>query len=357
MGACDFVTWESAHSAAPIDASCMQILAALGCVSAPEGGARLASSTGILRTARANDDALLDLGKVGAGRVVVLDAVLGGWDAGSISRSYNAHALRGEHSFEALSCALIKHTDERAMTFAELAGRHDDPARLAWLADAIKTALGKTANATAILTPPILGAKRSRAAELSALVGIRCGEALAPFSSPAGRRFEGARDRALELAHVAAIEGWVAHVAVADKVTVELEEGDSLECDAVILATGGLLGGGIVYSPAEGILATAMPPYPRRVFQCSIDAPVRVGHDGKELVVPGSMFGLAAEQLAWPFTDDPMMERIGVLAEETRVSDRVYVAGDLTADRPRTWLEALTSGALAGASAGAFFAS
>ena len=351
IGAYDFVPWESSRVSAPMIASCMQILAQIGGVSTPEGGARLASSTGILRPAHAHDDALLDLGKVRAGRVLVLDAALGGWDARSISRSYNAHALRGEHSFEPLACSVVKHTDERSMTFAELAGRHDDPARLAWLAEAIKAALTTTENATAILLPPILGADRSRAAELSKLVGVPCGEAITPFSSPAGRRFEAARDRALERAHVATVDGWATLVAVADKVTVELEEGDALEADAIVLATGGLLGGGIVYSPAEGILATAMPPYPRRVFACAVDAPVRVGHDGKELVVPGSMFGLAAEQIAWPFTDEPIMERVGVLAEQTRASDRVYVAGDVTADRPRTWLDALASGVSAGAAA------
>lgn len=351
VGAYDATPWESSRAGRPLDASCMQVLAQIGCISHPDAGALLASSTGILRPARAYDDALLDLSKVRAGRVLVLDAAVDGWDAGSLSRSYSAHALRGERSFESLGGSFVKHTDERAMTFAELASRHDDPARLAWLAAAIKAALNGSANVSAVLTPPILGADRSRGTELSALVGIPCGEAIAPFSSPAGRRFDAARDRALERAGVTTLDAWVTLISVLDKVTVEFEEGAQLEADVVVLATGGLLGGGIVYTPAEHILATAVPPYPRRVFACGVDAPVRVGHDGKELLVPGSMFGLAAEQLAWPFTDHPIMERVGVLADQSRASDRVYVAGDLVADRPRTWLDALASGAGAGLAA------
>ncbi len=357
VGAYDATPWEvrgeSSLTNVPLSASCMQILEQIGCVSCPESGAVLASSTGILRPARAHDDALLDLSVLRSGRVLLLDATIDGWDASSLSRSYNAHSLRGERSFETLLGNFIKHTDERAMTFAELAGRHDAPARLGWLATAIKKALKSTDSVCAILTPPILGAERARAKELGALVGVPCGEAIAPFSSPTGRRFDAGRDRALQHAQVTTVDGWVTRITVADVVAIELEDGAALEADAVVLATGGLLGGGIVYAPAEHILATAVPPYPRRVFECGVDAPVRVGHDGKELLVPGSMFGLAAEQLAWPFTNDPIMERVGVLADQSRASDRVFVAGDLVADRSRTWLEALASGAHAGAAASA----
>ena len=119
----------------------------------------------------------------------------------------------------------------------------------------------------------------------------------------------------------------------------------------MVLATGGLIGGGIAYTPSEAILATALPPHPRHVFSCGIEAPVTIGADGKELLVPGSMFGLAPESICWPFSDDPLMERVGVLASGGRASGRVFVAGDLVADRPRTWLAAMASGVTAGRAA------
>ncbi len=345
VGAYDLSPWEDASRSAPLDASITNILAEIGAIATP-AEALLASSSGIVRRARAHDAALLDLAKLPAGRVLVVDAEFTGWDASALARGWNACTpARERHlSFEVVSGAFSKHTDERAMTFAELAARHDDDARLSWLGAALAEALARAGEATAIILPPILGADRSRAADLSKRLGKPCGEAIAPFSSPSGRRFEAARDRALSRAAVTTITGWCTRIAHDQVATVELEEGDALEADAVILATGGLLGGGIVYTPSDSILATAVPPYPRRVFACSVDAPVVIGHDGKEMLILGSMFGLSAEQSAWPFVRDPLMERIGVITEGSRASEGIYAAGDVVADRPRNWLAALMSG-------------
>lgn len=351
VGAYDATPWEATRDVGPIDAVCTRLLAELGGISAPTDGALLASSTGVLRAARAYDAALLDLAKVKAGRVLVLDAPLASWEASSLARSFNATHARRTLSFEAASGTFTKHVDERAMTYAELAARHDDDARLSWLATKVREAIASLGDVAAVLFPPILGADRSRAADLTNLVGVPCGEAIAAFSSPSGRRFDAARDRALSSAHVDAIDGWCKRIVREEHLTIELEEGDAIDADAVVLAIGGLLGGGIVYEPAEGILATAVPPYPRRVFACSVDAPVTIGSEGKELLVPGSMFGLSAEQIAWPFVRDPLTERVGVLTEGERASERIFAAGDVLADRPRTWLAALASGARAGTAA------
>ncbi len=136
---------------------------------------------------------------------------------------------------------------------------------------------------------------------------------------------------------------------------ITTSEGASLDADAVVLATGGLLGGGIEYTPAEAIVATALPPRPRPPLRASIDAPVSVGAYGRPLEVPGSLFGLAPEQIAWPFVHDGLLERAGVLVDEgdrcTNSPAGLFAAGELVADAPHAWLRALISGARAGVAA------
>lgn len=353
-GAIDLEPWERATTEpAELDAFCTALLARLGATVGP-ASALVASASGLVRPARGRDLALLDLASLPAGRVFVADADASGWDAAALCRAWNAapRARKRQLSFEPLAGHFLKHTGERAMTAVEIAARHDAPERLAWLGSALRDALAKAGACVAVVLPPWLGASAPRANALGSIVGVACGEAIALSGGPAGRRFEAQRDRALADAGVESAQGWVTRVTTErDEVTVELEGGDARTCDAVVLAVGGLVGGGIVYTPAEAILATAVPPYPRNVFSCAIDVAVAIGEGGKELVVPGSMFGLPAEQTSWPFSRDPLSERVGVLSRGSRAAERVYVAGDCMADRARTWVAAMQSGAAAGTGA------
>ena len=133
------------------------------------------------------------------------------------------------------------------------------------------------------------------------------------------------------------------------------DDGRSLDADAVVLATGGLLGGGVEYAPSEAILATALPPWSRAPLRVSLDAPVSLGAHGRPLEVPGSLFGLAPEQIAWPFSPDGLLGRAGVLVGDdggcVGISRGLFAAGELVADAPHTWLRALVRGAGAGVSA------
>jgi glycerol-3-phosphate dehydrogenase subunit B len=125
---------------------------------------------------------------------------------------------------------------------------------------------------------------------------------------------------------------------------VTLEGGLEHAADRVVLAMGGLLGGGIAYTPSEAVHGSELPTAPRHPFRASVEAPVTVGARGLELPVPGSLYGIGAEELAWPIARDPLMDRVGVVSDGPRASNNVYVAGDLMADRPRTWLAAMASG-------------
>jgi hypothetical protein len=135
---------------------------------------------------------------------------------------------------------------------------------------------------------------------------------------------------------------------------VDLEDGRRTEADAVVVAVGGLVGGGVEYAPGEAVLATALPPFSRPPFRLVIDAPLPLGAHGQPLDLPSTLFGVAPEQLAWPAARDPLMDRVGVLADARgRVLPGLFAAGELLADRSRTWLDALATGVVAGAAAAA----
>jgi hypothetical protein len=133
-----------------------------------------------------------------------------------------------------------------------------------------------------------------------------------------------------------------------------LESGDSLEdSDSVVVATGGLVGGGLEYCPGEAILSTELPPSARVPVRATVDGPLLIGVRGVPLGSPSSLFGAAPESHAWPFARESLLERAGILVDDggrVRGAPRgLFAAGDVAADRPRTWLIALSSGARAGA--------
>jgi glycerol-3-phosphate dehydrogenase subunit B len=257
----------------------------------------IATSDGTIRTARGRDASLADLSNV-KGAVLVAHVGHVAWDAAAIA----AGLAESDPRFAARDVGLVLHTDERAMSHAELAARHDDPTRLARAAERIRAALAEGGEFSAVLLPPWLGVSAPRARELSALVGIPCGEALVAIDGPAGLRFEHARDRWLQNASIPALKDRATRVRTTESCcTVELAGADALEADAVVLATGGVLAGGILYTPQQ-------------TFSLAYDAPVSLGLSGRPLLAPGSVFGLAPESLTWPAGD--ALERIGILPRQ-----------------------------------------
>lgn len=280
--------------------------------------------------------------------VGVVDCDRPGWDAEAIVRDSPRRAL--------VAATMLRHVDERALPDADFAARHDEPERLAWLAVRLRDGLARAgARAGALLLPPSLGIERARAAELSKLVGIPCGEAIGLPGAPPGLRFERARDRALAGAGIEVIRGRVGRVEASDgKWRVRIgDDGEAgHEASAVIIAAGGLVGGGLEYQSSEWMLAAALPPFAREPFRCTIEGPLPLGAHGAPLELPGSLYGVPPESIAWPFVGAPLMSRVGVLCDpEGRVARGLYAAGDLVADQRRTWLDALEGGVRAGIAA------
>jgi glycerol-3-phosphate dehydrogenase subunit B len=286
------------------------------------GACHIATSAGTIRAAAGRDRALADLDAM-RGPVLVARVSHPAWDGDALAAAFAELDSRG---FVARDVGLVLHPEERAMQHAEIAARHDDAARLARAAERIRDALSG-GNFGAVLLPPWLGIDRPRARELSDLVGLPCGEVLVPVDGPAGLRFERARDRSLQNANVETISGWISNVS-------------SLDADAIVLATGGLLGG-LSYTPAT-----------RAPFALGYEAPVTLGRDGRPFVAPGSIFGVAPESLLWPYAPAPAIESVGILVDTTfRAAPNIWACGDALEGRPRTVLAALATGRAAGRAA------
>jgi glycerol-3-phosphate dehydrogenase subunit B len=357
-GALDLAPWRPAADTTPaLPPAARDVLDALGAHVLTDRGARLLTTAGVWRPAGGRDAALLDVAPFAGRPLGVVRCARPAWDADLLARAWGEPCVP-------IDASVLRYEDERAIPDADFAGRHDDAARLGWLAERLREALAKGSAGpalAALVLPPSLGVDRTRAAELSLRVGLACGEPLALPGGPSVLRFERARDRALAASGIERVQARARRVepaeARADAPTwrVTTDDGLSLEADAVVLATGGLLGGGVEYAPSEAILATALPPWSRPPMRATLDAPVSLGARGRPLEVPGSLFGLAPEQIAWPFSPDGLLERAGVLVGDdgacVGTPRGLFAAGELVADAPHTWLCALIRGASAGVSA------
>ena len=226
--------------------------------------ATIATMAGIVRPARAVDRALLDLSPLTAGIVFVPRADHPSWDAGALARAWNDTRIARARGVEfvAIDATLTRFVDERHLAHAELAARHDDPARLAWLAARVKDALGRRTEARVlgVIVPPWLGLDETREAALSAAVGLPCGEPLVGPGGPSGLRFERTRDRAFARREIAVVAARAKEIAQdGEEWHVTLERGAPLVADRIVLATGGLVGGGLAYAPSNAVLAGEVP--------------------------------------------------------------------------------------------------
>jgi glycerol-3-phosphate dehydrogenase subunit B len=368
-GAVDDLPWEQISRGArvlgesptravhPLSAPAAAFVAELGLwdVSAVERS-WIATVAGRIRPARGRDRALLDLGGREGSLVILPRADRAGWDADALAATLAADPFaRSQHlAFRAVDLPVLRFDDEHRIGDADLAIRHDDPARLAWLAGRLRTALATVTGASAILLGPWLGAAAPRAEALSAAVGVPCGEALVGVGSPAGLRFEVARDRLLDTLGVRRLRARVTRVGHASPVgslTVSLAGSEApLTADAVVLAIGGIAGGGVVYAPPEHLAGTELAPAAKLPFELSLAAPVLLSADGRtRLDVVSSMQGTELDVSAWPVHGRAgALEIVGILSTAAQAGDGIYAAGDVVAGRPRTVLEAVASGLAAG---------
>ncbi len=370
-GAIDDLDWSEREAAADllghtpaagaIEADVHELVASLaGWDLALEGERlpRLVSTAGIVRTARGRDRGLLDLGSV-LGRTVLLPrAPRAGWDADTLVRS-----LRAENpgvQLQVVEAPVLRYADEARVSDADLAARHDDGARIKWLAARLAPFVARIgAERAAVLFGPWLGIQEERAGALSLALGCPAGEALHAGSGVPGLRFEVARDAWLSRAKVEVIRGRAKSAARRDEgggFRVEIDGRDPISCDAVVIATGGLVGGGIVYDPPEHRSGPEGPEKMRSPFRSAVEIEgARVAAQAAAGPASSS-FGPVLEGTAWPRIGAPgALERAGLLVDASAAcAPGVFAAGDTVHDAPRTILSAIRSALRAGAGAASF---
>jgi glycerol-3-phosphate dehydrogenase subunit B len=189
---------------------------------------------------------------LGAAELAVVDLpALEGWDARALARTL-AHELDAlglrKLPLGVVHPALPEGLRAEANP-ARLAAQLDRPGGRAALAESVR---GLGAEGRVLLFPPVLGLDASAAlvAALEAATGARVGEALAfPPHALCGYRLQRALDAALERAGVERVRGRVRSVAGADGDRLAFvlagDEGRRIEADAVVLATGRFVGGGL----------------------------------------------------------------------------------------------------------------
>ncbi|MFT3774133.1 MAG: FAD-binding protein [Minicystis sp.] len=364
-GAVDDVPWEQRLRAARLlgddsqarrlDAEVAAFVADLKLWDVPEERpVWIATIAGRVRPARGRDRAMLDLGPL-AGRTVILPrADRAAWDADAIAAALSADPVAAAKriTFRAVDAAVLRFDEERRIADGDLAARHDEEARRAWLVDRLRAALAVNADAGAVLLGPWLGAAAPRAEALSQALGVPVGEALAGAGSPAGMRFEAARDALLRSFEVQRIRGRVEEVRrEGERLAVTISGEAEVAADAVVLAIGGLAGGGVIYAPPEHGAGADLAPRGRVPFALSARAPVVLSLGGTtRMEIVASMHGPELDVTAWPTEGRPgTLETVGIRCDGVRAAEAIYAAGDVVAGRPRTLLAAVAAGIAAGA--------
>jgi glycerol-3-phosphate dehydrogenase subunit B len=332
-----------------------EFLRALGIWEIGAEACRVPTMSGSVRAAAGRDVAVLDLERV-RGDIAVARVARRGWDADGLARAWNVEPWSRERGarFVPVDVTWLRTTDEHHIPDVDLAMRCDDADRIGWLAERLRGS-SVLQDKAAVLIGPWLGLAEGTPRALSEAVGKPIGETLSQPGGVAGARFDRARDRLFATLGVHTAEP-DALVTALSRGSVELATGSTLQADAVVLATGGLLGGGLAWR-GDGVPPGAAEPLARTGFAVTVRAPGRIGHRGQPLDARSSRFGAAFEPFAWSGGNAPAgFERVGVLSSSTGAvldDDRaplpwLYVAGDLAADRPRTLLEAIRSGLAAG---------
>jgi len=325
------------------DATLRAFVAALGVLRL--GREHIATASGVVRPTLGADHALLDVSPLAGKRIAVADVGRDDWDAPLIARTLAASpwAEATRTTFTSVAVKALRAGHERRIPPYDFAALHDDELRQRSFAEALKYA---SEGVDAWLTGPWLGLAPETVGVLRRLVPLPLGETTSPLGGAAGARFEGARDRLLASAPVERLAGRVTAVrAMGGRWLVEFTDDDGktddVEARAVVLATGGVAAGGLLF--------TMDPGRRQRGFALPFEAPVVVSLDGDVQGGGGSLYGPSLETVGLG-----VLERAGILTDSSGrprglgEENALFVAGDAVAGRPRTMLEAAVSGLAVG---------
>lgn len=328
-GAADLAYWTVASDSEPLDRHSQEFARKLGIWQLGSELVWLASSAGVVRTARAVDAALLDLGPLAGKRIAVADVDRDDWDAGLLARSLadSDWASRTKSDFRVVPVAATRAAHERSIAPYDFAHLHDEAERIDWLAERLRT---HSRDVDAWLLGPWLGTTSSVPAQLRARLRVPIGETTSAPGGAAGARFEHARDVLFAQMGIEVERRRVSRIQPAGDEVLVFAGGFEFRCQCAIVAVGGVAAGGIE------LRAGASPHAPELVL--SLEAPLELEIAGKRVEKVQSLHGLE-------LTTVGPLEQVGIAADGplARGQDNLYVAGDALAGRPRTVFEAVRS--------------
>ena len=191
----------------------------------------------------------------------------------------------------------------------------------AWLAERLREGIARSGTHPDGVAPPAVArGRRARGPRTCrGSSGSPCGEAMGLPGGPCGLRFEAARDARSRrrASHVAARPRAERRARrCADGACERRRERDSTASAVVARGRGARRRRHRVPAERGDGGRRSCRPRARPPFACTLDGPAAVGAHGRPLEVPGSLFGVPPEALAWPFARDPLIERVGVLCDE-----------------------------------------
>lgn len=339
-GALDRNEWPGPPDPRPLSRDAEAFLAELGAWEPASGsGARLATASGLLRPARCHDRALLDLEPLRGRRIDVVDFGRPGWDAELLASAWNASGWARLSRTEFRAVRVEPPSDDlRWLGPIDLAERVDDPMFAARLGEALH---GASDGEAPLLLGPWLGTRPESVLRLRQIARRPLGETLSEPGEAAGLRFEAVRDSWFERSRARSEQGIVTTLARGadgyDVVARLLGENGERRLDgrfgAVILAIGGLVGGGVRFLAGPGPSG--------RSFSLSLSAPVGLRLGGREVALGSGALGADLQMLGMS-----ALETVGLAVDERQLAHApdLFAAGDVVADRPRTALEAIYAG-------------
>ncbi len=238
---------------------------------------------------------------------------------------------------ETLGATIVRAPFELAgETFRETASKLDTEGIAEGFAASLKT---RCEGLGAVLFPPVLGLRRDDVAErMSRALGLPVGEAAGGVGDPPGVRFERALRRWIPDG-VEVLRGRV-KVLRGGGPRAELDDGNTVRARAIVLATGGVAGGGLLFDGS--------------IREATADCPVWT-RKGARVLPPGAARG--AEPVA--FFAEGAPRGVGVRVDSSRrvvdvegrapVASWLFAAGEVTTSLAGEGLvDALSSGARAG---------
>lgn len=303
----------------------------------------VATSAGVIRPCLARDPAILDLTALEGCSVGVVVTEREDWDGELLARVLDSSpwAVRTHTRFRPVALPWLGERAERRMPPSDFAVLHDDAEWRGGLIERLGRERALPGDCAGLLVGPWLGLNRDSIEELRRATGWLLGECTSPPGAVSGLRFAKSRDRLLlslgvstrdeRVEQVAPMKGgW--HVTSLVPGGQEPAQHRTDTFDGVVLAVGGLVSGGVRFTPRQELGSA---------FRLGLKAPVLFALDGEPLEQVSSTYGFdpTTAQGTW-------LERAGVHADAAgRLGQPgLYAAGDVVAGAPRTVLQAVRSG-------------